>query len=101
MGFVCAAQMAYFPVGVGITGNLAGGALLAFTLGPVTASVVMTATVTHSGPRFQDGGILALGPNILNTTVLGVPAGYLPFHLWVRENGGECLSSPAACFRSL
>jgi cobalt/nickel transport system permease protein len=31
---------------------------------------------------FQDGGILALGANTLNMAVLGVLAGWLPFHLW-------------------
>jgi cobalt/nickel transport system permease protein len=31
---------------------------------------------------FQDGGLLALGANVLNMAVLGVLAGYLPFYLW-------------------
>ena len=80
--FVFAAQMLNFPVGVGITGHLVGGALLAFTLGPAAASVVMAAIVTIQALVFQDGGVLALGPNILNMAVFGVMAGYLPFHLW-------------------
>jgi cobalt/nickel transport system permease protein len=80
--FVFAAQMINFPVGVGTSGHLVGGALLAFTLGPAAAGVVMAAIVTIQALVFQDGGILALGPNILNMAVLGVLAGYLPYHLW-------------------
>ncbi len=80
--FVFAAQMINFPVGIGTTGHLVGGALLAFTLGPFAAGVVMTAIVTIQALVFQDGGILALGANVLNMAVLGVLAGYLPFHLW-------------------
>jgi cobalt/nickel transport system permease protein len=80
--FVFAAQMINFPVGIGTTGHLVGGALLAFTLGPAAAGVVMAAILTIQAFVFQDGGILALGPNVVNMAVLGVLAGYLPFHLW-------------------
>ena len=80
--FVFAAQMINFPVGIGTSGHLVGGALLAFTLGPWAAGVVMAAIVAIQALVFQDGGILALGPNIVNMAVLGVLAGYLPFHLW-------------------
>lgn len=80
--FVFAAQMINFPVGVGTTGHLVGGALLAFTLGPAAASVVMTAILVIQALVFQDGGVLALGANVVNMAMLGVLAGYLPFHLW-------------------
>jgi cobalt/nickel transport system permease protein len=80
--FVFAAQMINFPVGVGVTGHLLGGALLACTLGPAAASVVMCAILTVQALVFQDGGILALGPNIINMAIVGVLAGYLPFHFW-------------------
>lgn len=80
--FVFAAQMINFPVGIGTTGHLVGGALLAFTLGPAAASVVMAAIITIQALVFQDGGILALGPNVINMAILGVLAGHLPFYLW-------------------
>jgi cobalt/nickel transport system permease protein len=83
--FVFAAQMINFPVGPGTSGHLVGGALLAFTLGPAAASVVMAAILAIQALVFQDGGILALGANILNMAVLGVLAGYLPYHLWGRS----------------
>lgn len=84
--FVFAAQMINFPVGIGTTGHLVGGALLAYTLGPAAASVVMAAILAIQALVFQDGGILALGPNVMNMAVAGVLAGYLPFYLW---GGGQ------------
>ena len=80
--FVFAAQMINFPVGIGTSGHLVGGALLAFTLGPAAASVVMMAILAIQALVFQDGGVLALGANVMNMAVFGVLAGYLPFHLW-------------------
>ncbi|MBZ5577872.1 MAG: energy-coupling factor ABC transporter permease [Acidobacteriia bacterium] len=80
--FVFAAQMVNFPVGAGTTGHLLGGALLAMTLGPVSASVVMTGILAIQALVFQDGGLLALGANVVNMAVLGVLAGYLPYALW-------------------
>jgi cobalt/nickel transport system permease protein len=80
--FVFAAQMINFPVGIGTSGHLVGGALLAFTLGPAPAMVVMSAILMIQALVFQDGGILALGPNLLNMAILGVLAGYLPYALW-------------------
>jgi cobalt/nickel transport system permease protein len=80
--FVFAAQMINFPVGIGTSGHLVGGALLAYTLGPAAAGVAMTAILAIQALVFQDGGILALGPNTINMAIAGVLAGWLPFHLW-------------------
>ena len=67
--FVFAAQMINFPV-------------LAYTLGPAAAGVVLTAILTVQALVFQDGGVLALGANVTNMAIAGMLAGYLPFHLW-------------------
>lgn len=80
--FVFAAQMINFPVGVGTSGHLVGGALLAITLGPAAAGVVMTAILAIQALVFQDGGVLALGANVWNMAVAGVVAGFLPFYYW-------------------
>jgi cobalt/nickel transport system permease protein len=80
--FVFAAQMINFPVGVGTSGHLVGGALLAFTLGPAPAALVMTVIIAIQAFVFQDGGVLALGANVFNMAVIGVLAGYWPFHVW-------------------
>jgi cobalt/nickel transport system permease protein len=80
--FVFAAQMINFPVGAGTSGHLVGAALLACTLGPSAAAVTMTAILAIQALVFQDGGILALGANVLNMAVFGVLAAYLPYHFW-------------------
>ena len=78
--FVFAAQMINFPVGVGTSGHLIGSALLATTMGPAAATIIMTAILVIQALVFQDGGILALGANVFNMAVVGVLAGYLPYH---------------------
>jgi cobalt/nickel transport system permease protein len=80
--FVFAAQMVNFPVGPGTSGHLVGGALLVFTLGPAAAAVVMSAILAIQALVFQDGGVLALGANIVNMAMLGSVTAYLPFRLW-------------------
>ena len=47
--------------------------------------VVMTAILAIQALVFQDGGILALGANVLNMAVLGVLAGYLPLPILERH----------------
>jgi len=80
--FVFAAQMINFPVGLGTSGHLVGGALLACMLGAAPAALVMTAIIAIQAFVFQDGGVLALGANVFNMAIAGVLAGYLPFQLW-------------------
>lgn len=80
--FVFAAQMIDFPVGLGTSGHLVGGTLLAITFGPAAAAIVMTAIIAIQAFVFQDGGIMALGANVFNMAIAGVLAGYLPYRLW-------------------
>jgi cobalt/nickel transport system permease protein len=80
--FVFAAQMINFPVGIGTSGHLVGGALLAYTLGPAPAVLVMTVIIAIQAFVFQDGGVLALGANVFNMAVVGVLAAYWPLHVW-------------------
>jgi len=80
--FVFAAQMINFPVGLGTSGHLVGGALMAIVLGPSAACVVMTAILAMQAFVFQDGGIMALGANVINMGIVGVLAGYLPYRMW-------------------
>jgi cobalt/nickel transport system permease protein len=77
--FVFAAQMINFPVAPGVSAHILGGALLACTLGPLAAAVVMSAVLIVQAFLFQDGGVLALGANIFNLAFAGVIAAYLPY----------------------
>jgi cobalt/nickel transport system permease protein len=83
--FIFAAQMINFPLGNGASGHLLGGALLSMTLGPAAASIVMTAILAIQALIFQDGGVLALGANVVNMALAGVLAGYLPSALLGRR----------------
>lgn len=77
--FIFAAQMINFPVAGGTSGHLLGGALAAITLGPWPAMLVMTAVLAVQALLFQDGGLLALGANILN---MGLLTALLSFGLY-------------------
>jgi cobalt/nickel transport system permease protein len=74
--FIFAAQMINFPVLGGTSGHLLGGALAAIVLGPWAAMLVMTAVVAVQGLLFQDGGLLAMGANILNMGLVTAAIGY-------------------------
>ncbi|MBV8896635.1 MAG: energy-coupling factor ABC transporter permease [Acidobacteriaceae bacterium] len=82
--FVFAAQMVNFPVGIGTSGHLVGGTLLACIIGPWAAALVMTSILVIQALVFQDGGVLALGANVMNMALLGVVAGYVPARLLAR-----------------
>ncbi|MCB9388835.1 MAG: energy-coupling factor ABC transporter permease [Acidimicrobiia bacterium] len=70
--FVFAAQMVNVPVGAGTSGHLLGGALAALLLGPWLGSLVVTVVVLVQALVFADGGVTALGYNVLNMAI--VPA---------------------------
>jgi cobalt/nickel transport system permease protein len=91
--FVFAAQMINFPIWAGTSGHLVGATLLALTLGPSAAVVVMTAILVVQALVFQDGGLLALGANVLNMAVVGVWAGYLPAKWLGRRAGSRRLAA--------
>ncbi|MCG0277493.1 MAG: energy-coupling factor ABC transporter permease [Thermanaeromonas sp.] len=69
--FIFAAQMVNFPVGGGTSGHLLGAALATFFLGPWGANVVLTTVLIIQALLFADGGITALGANVLNMAVIG------------------------------
>lgn len=65
--FVFTAQMINFTIpGTGSSGHLGGGMILAVTLGPYAAFLVMASVLTVQALFFADGGLLALGCNIWN-----------------------------------
>src|SRR5690606_16973116 len=69
--FILAAQMVNFPMPGGTSGHLMGGALAAVLFGPWVSVVVTTTVVAIQALVFQDGGIAALGANLLNMAVIG------------------------------
>src|SRR5680860_1201880 len=69
--FVFAAQMLNFPVAAGTSGHLLGAMLAAVLLGPWAAVIVMSVVLVVQALAMADGGITALGANILNVAILG------------------------------
>jgi cobalt/nickel transport system permease protein len=74
--FIFAAQMLNFTVAGGTSGHFLGAALAAILLGPWAAMLTMTTVVALQALLFQDGGLLALGGNILNMAVIGPVVAY-------------------------
>ena len=64
------AQMLNFPVAGGTTGHLIGAALAVVLVGPVAAMAVLTVVIVIQSLFFGDGGITALGLNLLNMAVV-------------------------------
>ncbi len=73
---VFAAQTLNFPVAAGTSGHLLGGVLLAVIFGPWAAYLVMTAVIIVQALIFADGGLTALGANILNIGAAGALVGF-------------------------
>lgn len=65
--FVFAAQMINFTIpATGSSGHLGGGLLLAILLGPSAAFLTIASVLMVQALFFADGGLLALGCNIIN-----------------------------------
>ena len=99
--FIFAAQMFNFPVAAGTTGHLLGGALAAILLGPWVGALVVAVVVVVQALLFADGGITALGYNVLNMAIVPAFAGWALFLLWrkvmPRSSGGVVGAAGLAC----
>ena len=69
--FVFAAQMLNFPIGGGTSGHFLGAVTAAALLGPWSACIILAVVLVIQGLLFGDGGITALGSNILNMGIIG------------------------------
>ena len=77
--FVFAAQMLNFPVAAGTSGHLIGAVLVCVLLGPAAAVIVMTTVLVLQCLMFADGGVTALGANVLNMGVIAPTVGYVVY----------------------
>lgn len=82
--FVFAAQMINFPIGLGTSGHLMGGVLAAILVGPYTGVLCVSVVLLVQALLFSDGGLTALGTNIVLMGVVGVLVGYGAFRLLTR-----------------
>lgn len=74
--FIFAAQMLNFPIAGGTSGHFVGAVFAAILLGPYAAALIMTSVLILQCFIFQDGGVLALGANVLNMGIIAPFAGY-------------------------
>jgi cobalt/nickel transport system permease protein len=74
--YVFAVQMLNFPVGVGTSGHLLGGALAAVLVGPATAVTCLAVVLLVQSLLFADGGLTALGTNVLLIAVVTTLVGW-------------------------
>ena len=74
--FIFAGQMINFPVAGGTSGHLVGAALATIVLGPWLGILVMAAVLILQALMFQDGGLVAMGANIIVMGVVPALVGY-------------------------
>lgn len=81
--FVFAAQMLNFPIAGGTSGHFLGATLAAVLLGPANACLILFLVLLVQCLGFGDGGITALGTNLLNMGIIGAIGGYGVFRALV------------------
>ena len=91
--YVFAVQMLNFPVANGTSGHLLGGVLAAVLVGPWLGMICVTVVLVVQALLFADGGLSAVGLNVINMALLGSLGGYAIF-MAVRALAGR---TGAAC----
>ena len=93
------AQMLNFPIGGGTSGHLIGAALAAMLLGPWGAMVIIVVILMVQSLVFGDGGITALGLNILNMAVIGSGVSWAVLRVFPEKN--QRIAVPLAAWASV
>jgi len=79
--FIFAAQMLNFPVAGGTSGHFLGAVFSSVLLGPWASLIIMTIVLVVQCLGFADGGLTAIGSNILNMGIIGALGGYGIFYI--------------------
>jgi cobalt/nickel transport system permease protein len=89
--FVFAAQMVNFqlPAMPGTSGHMVGAVLLAIILGPHIGALVISSVVIIQCLIFQDGGLLALGCNLINMALVPSYLGYFLYKTITKGDPGS------------
>lgn len=103
--FIFAAQMLNFPVAGGTSGHFLGATFAAILLGPSAACLVLALVLAVQCLLFADGGITALGTNIINMGVVAVLIGsgavWLARRLLPRSRGASLAAVAAGSWLSV
>ncbi|MCX5750780.1 MAG: energy-coupling factor ABC transporter permease [Candidatus Saganbacteria bacterium] len=78
---IFACQMFNFPIGGGTSGHLIGGVFASVILGPFAGAIVIAVVLAVQMLFFADGGLLAIGANIINMALFGAIAGYYIYNV--------------------
>jgi cobalt/nickel transport system permease protein len=103
--FVFAAQMLNFPIGGGTSGHFLGAATVAALLGGWSSCLVLAVVLLIQCLGFADGGLSALGTNVVNMGVVGGLGSYLVMRalrpMLPRGRGGFVLAVAGASWLSV
>ena len=77
-------QMINFPIAAGTSGHLLGGSLAVIVLGPSLGIICIAIVVVIQSLLFADGGLSALGVNLLNMAVVTSVIGWIAISTWKR-----------------
>ena len=80
-------QMINFPIAAGTSGHLLGGALAVIVLGPSLGVICISIVVVIQSLLFADGGLSALGVNVLNMAIITSLTGWFTITLWKKIFG--------------
>jgi cobalt/nickel transport system permease protein len=94
------AQLFDFPVGQGTSGHLIGSLLAAVLLGPWAGTIVMAVVLAVQMFFMADGGLLALGANIVNMAVIGSFVSYYIYY-WSQKIAPEWLAIAVAAWSAV
>lgn len=90
--FVFAAQMINFAIpGTGSSGHIIGGILLAALVGPWAAFITLCSVLIIQCLIFADGGLMALGCNIINMAAMSCLIAYPLIYRPIAGNGKSIL----------
>lgn len=78
--WIFAAQMFNFPINNGTSGHLIGGVFASVILGPYAGTVVVSVVLVVQAVFFSDGGIIAMGANIINMAIIG---SFLSYYIYI------------------
>ena len=80
-------QMINFPVAAGTSGHLLGGALAVIVLGPRLGLICLSVVVIIQSLLFADGGLSALGVNVLNMAIVTSATSWFIVKYWIKFIG--------------
>lgn len=97
---VFAAQMFNFPISQGTSGHLIGGVFASVILGPFAGAIVIAVVLAVQMLFFADGGLMAIGANIINMALFGTIVAYYIYY-YLKKVGPSSLAIAAAAWSSV